>query len=194
MSGEVITLNVGGTFFTTTVTTLTKYPNSLLAAMFEPESERPPARKDNQGNFFIDGEPEPFKMILRFLRRGKLTEDIDSCTLEQLELEADYYGLEELLKIIGERKKAEKKRQKAKEKNEKEEVKKRKNEEEKEEGVKQQKLALEYYEKGADMYSKADEVRKKHYRTGKMYDILGEEYVKEARRLAYLDSESDSDS
>merc|ERR1712117_39880 len=130
MSGQVITLNVGGTLFTTTITTLTKYPNSLLAAMFEPDSERPPARKDKEGNFFIDGEPKPFEMILRFLRRGKLTEDIDGCTLEQLELEADYYGLEELLKIIGERKKAEVKRQKAEEKKEKEEVKKRKIEEE----------------------------------------------------------------
>ena len=104
MSGEVITLNVGGALFTTTVATLTKYPNSLLAAMFDPESERPPARQDKQGNFFIDGEPKPFEMILRFLRRGKLSEDIGGCTLEQLEWEADYFGLQELLEIIGKRK------------------------------------------------------------------------------------------
>ena len=44
----------------------------MLAAMFDPESERPPARKDDQGNFFLDGEPEPFKFILQFLRRGRL--------------------------------------------------------------------------------------------------------------------------
>ena len=100
MSGQVITLNVGGTVFTTTIATLTKYPNSLLAAMFNQESERPPARKDDNGNFFIDAEPEPFKFILRFLRRGKLSAYIDGRTLEQLEWEADYYGLEELLKLI----------------------------------------------------------------------------------------------
>merc|ERR1712117_865245 len=100
MSGQVITLNVGGTVFTTTIATLTKYPNSLLAAMFNQESERPPARKDDNGNFFIDAEPEPFKFILRFLRRGKLSEYIDGRTLERLEWEADYYGLEELLKLI----------------------------------------------------------------------------------------------
>lgn len=110
MSGEVITINVGGTLFVTSVATLTQYPNSMLAAMFDPKSERPPARKDGQGNFFIDGEPEPFKVILHFLRRGKLSGDLGGCTLEKLEWEADYFGLEELLKIIGERKKAEEER------------------------------------------------------------------------------------
>ena len=42
-----------------------QYPDSLLAAMFDPKSERPPARKDSQGNFFIDGQPEPFELILQ---------------------------------------------------------------------------------------------------------------------------------
>merc|ERR1712117_995153 len=110
MSGEVITLNVGGTLFTTTVATLTKYPDSMLAAMFNPESERPPAGKDDNDNFFIDGEPGPFKYILRFLRRGKLSEVIDGCTLEQLKWEADYFGLQELLDIIGKRKDKEEKK------------------------------------------------------------------------------------
>merc|ERR1712117_97739 len=113
MSGQVITLNVGGTVFTTTIATLTKYPNSLLAAMFNQESERPPARKDDNGNFFIDAEPEPFKFILRFLRRGKLSQYIDGRTLEQLEWEADYYGLEDLLKLIRMRKDAEVEKRKA---------------------------------------------------------------------------------
>merc|ERR1712117_355915 len=113
MSGQVITLNVGGTVFTTTIATLTKYPNSLLAAMFNQESERPPARKDDNGNFFIDAEPEPFKFILRFLRRGKLSQYIDGRTLEQLEWEADYYGLEDLLKLIRMRKEAEVEKRKA---------------------------------------------------------------------------------
>ena len=35
-----------------------------------------------------------------------LPEDIVGCSLEQVEWEADYYGLKELLKIIGERKTA----------------------------------------------------------------------------------------
>ena len=186
MNGEVITLNVGGTLFTTTVATLTKYPNSLLAAMFDPGSERPPARKDKQGNFFIDGEPEPFKMILRFLRRGKLNEDIVGCTLEDLESEADYYGLEELLKIIGERKKAEMKRQKAEERKEKEKVKKRKIEEEEREKKRPKLSSMECYEKAAEMHSKAAEARKRDYKAKEfenLYRCLADAYTKEARDL-----------
>ena len=185
MNGEVITLNVGGTLFTTTMATLTKYPNSLLAAMFEPGSERPPARKDKEGNFFIDGEPKPFETILRFLRRGKLTEDIDGCTLEKLELEADYYGLEELLKIIGERKKAEERKKKAEERKEKEKVKKRKNEEEEREHDKydkRHKLVLEYCEKATEMKSKAAEARNKDSQT--LYHKLWEDYATAAENLS----------
>lgn len=145
MSGEVISLNVGGTIFVTSVATLTKYPNSMLAAMFDPKSERPPARKDNQGNFFIDSDPEPFKVILRFLRRGKLGKDLGSCTLEQLEWEADYFGLEEVLKIIEKRKKAE---------------------EEKEETSRLEMLemkALEYEEKAAEMGKKSGDAVRLHF-------------------------------
>ena len=44
----------------------------MLAAMFDPESERPPARKDGQGNFFLDRDPGPFEVILSFLRSARL--------------------------------------------------------------------------------------------------------------------------
>ena len=37
----------------------------MLAAMFDPQSERPPAMKDVNGNFFIDRDPKPFEVILR---------------------------------------------------------------------------------------------------------------------------------
>ena len=59
MSGQLIFLNVGGTIFTTTVATLTKYPDSLLAAMFNLESERPPARKDDKGRKLLSTEIIP---------------------------------------------------------------------------------------------------------------------------------------
>ena len=181
MSGEVITLNVGGTLFTTTVATLTKYPNSLLAAMFEPGLERPPARKDKEGNFFIDGEPKPFETILFFLRRGKLTEDIDGCSLEKLEVEADYYGLEELLKIIGERKKAEMKRQKAEERKEKEREKKRKNEEEEREKKRQKMTPLEYEVKAAEMMEKAFDAKERGREVLKDHFLfLGTQYINKA--------------
>merc|ERR1712117_422664 len=107
MASNPITLDVGGTIFRTTVATLIQYPNSMLAAMFDPKSERPPAMKDDNGNFFIDRDPEPFRIILSFLRSAVLPEDIVGCSLQQVELEADYYGLKELLKKIGDRKKEE---------------------------------------------------------------------------------------
>ena len=43
-SAELISLNVGGTVFTTTVGTLTKDPDSMLAAMFC-SANLPPAKK-----------------------------------------------------------------------------------------------------------------------------------------------------
>ena len=42
---EIVTLDVGGTLFSTTLTTLRQYPGSVLAAMFDPSSGRPPAIK-----------------------------------------------------------------------------------------------------------------------------------------------------
>merc|ERR1711941_225084 len=61
------------------------------------------------------------------------------CSLEQVELEADFYGLEELLRIIGERKKAKDKK--------------------KEEEPKMS--SLECDEKAAEMLGKAEEVNDK---------------------------------
>merc|ERR1712039_135686 len=81
----------------------------MLAAMFDPNPNyrlRPHAMKYDQGNVFIDRDPEPFRIILSFLRSARLPKDIVGCSLEQVEWEADYYGLKELLKIIGERKTA----------------------------------------------------------------------------------------
>ena len=156
MSGGVISLNVGGTVFVTSVATLTQYPNSMLAAMFNPESERPPAMKDGQGNYFIDRDPKPFDVILSFLRSAKLREDIVGCTLKELEWEADFFGLEELLKIIEKRSKAEKRKKAAENMAE---AKRKKVEEEKEkEGPKMS--PLEYKEKAAEMRQKWAEALK----------------------------------
>merc|ERR1712039_1064908 len=89
----------------------------MLAAMFDPNPNyrlRPHAMKYAQGNVFIDRDPEPFRIILSFLRSARLPKDIVGCSLEQVEWEADYYGLKELLKIIGERKTAKEKEEEPK--------------------------------------------------------------------------------
>ena len=101
MASQVTTINVGGTLFTTTISTLTKDPESMLATMFS--TDLPPAR-DSHGNVFIDRDPKTFGVILDFLRCGHLYDEGSDRTMEQLEMEADYFGLEGLLNIIKQRK------------------------------------------------------------------------------------------
>ena len=59
--GEVVTLNVGGRLFTTTRTTLTSEPHSVLGRMFDPTSPLPPARTID-GAYFIDANPAIFEV------------------------------------------------------------------------------------------------------------------------------------
>lgn len=64
---RVIPLNVGGYNFVTTLSTLTKDKNSMLAAMF---SGRHELDTDSEGRYFIDRDGTYFKHILNFLRDG----------------------------------------------------------------------------------------------------------------------------
>ena len=61
-------LNIGGHYFTTTRQTLTKDPNSMLAAMFSGKFDMKPAE---DGAFFIDRDGTHFRFILNYLRTGK---------------------------------------------------------------------------------------------------------------------------
>jgi hypothetical protein len=58
---DIITLNVGGTIFTTSRSTLCKIPDSVFYAMFSSNSQMMPSVKDQNGNYFIDRDPECFK-------------------------------------------------------------------------------------------------------------------------------------
>lgn len=62
---RVISLNVGGYKFVTTLSTLTKDSNSMLAAMF---SGRHHLNTDSEGRYFIDRDGSYFEHILNFLR------------------------------------------------------------------------------------------------------------------------------
>lgn len=62
---RVIPLNVGGHNFVTTLSTLTKNQDSMLAAMF---SGRHQLDTDSEGRYFIDRDGTYFKHILNFLR------------------------------------------------------------------------------------------------------------------------------
>lgn len=61
----MIPLNVGGHNFVTTLSTLTKNQDSMLAAMF---SGRHQLDTDSEGRYFIDRDGTYFKHILNFLR------------------------------------------------------------------------------------------------------------------------------
>eukprot|EP01063_Lacrimia_lanifica_P023142 TRINITY_DN30635_c0_g1_i1.p2 TRINITY_DN30635_c0_g1~~TRINITY_DN30635_c0_g1_i1.p2 ORF type:complete len:336 (+),score=108.19 TRINITY_DN30635_c0_g1_i1:38-1009(+) len=65
IKGEVVELNVGGTHFTTSLTTLLAEPESALAKMFQQPSAIP---LDPEGRFFLDYAGAPFDYVLKYLR------------------------------------------------------------------------------------------------------------------------------
>ena len=62
---KVVTLDVGGTKYRTTLSTLTRYPDSMLGAMFSGRHNLP---QQEDGSYFIDRDGEVFKYILMYLR------------------------------------------------------------------------------------------------------------------------------
>jgi len=94
---ELIRLNVGGERYTTTRATLTRYPHSMLGAMF---SGTLSTSIDEHGCFFIDRDGSMFRHVLNFLRSGRLSLPADFNQLDLLAIEADFFQVEELIKEI----------------------------------------------------------------------------------------------
>ena len=94
---STIKLNVGGQYFTTSVQTLTKDPNSMLAAMF---SGRFDMKASEDGSFFIDRDGTHFRFILNFLRTGKLTLPEGATCTKELEEEAEFYQIHGLMDAL----------------------------------------------------------------------------------------------
>jgi len=61
---DPVTLNVGGHMYTTSLTTLTRYPDSMLGAMFRGDF---PTARDSQGNYFIDRDGPLFRLSRNLL-------------------------------------------------------------------------------------------------------------------------------
>ncbi|KAH3758764.1 K+ channel tetramerization subfamily protein [Pelomyxa schiedti] len=89
--GSSIKLDVGGTVFRTSKSTLTKEPGSMLAAMFS--GSIPPGRQDEDGTYFIDRSGKHFGTILNYLRTGVFIQPYDPVSVEELKVELDYYGI-----------------------------------------------------------------------------------------------------
>lgn len=96
---DIITLNVGGHLHTTSLTTLTKYPDSMLGAMF---SGRMTSAKDHHGNYVIDRDGTLFRFVLNFLRTSELSLPEEFRELEPLSKEAEFYQIDDLVELIRE--------------------------------------------------------------------------------------------
>ena len=95
---SIVKLNVGGQYFTTSLQTLTKDPNSMLGAMF---SGRHEVRTTEDGSFFIDRDGTYFRFILNYLRSGELILPEGATFLEELKAEAKFYQLQGVLDELG---------------------------------------------------------------------------------------------
>ena len=91
---STVKLNVGGQHFTTSLQTLTKDPNSMLAAMFSGRFDMKPSE---DGSFFIDRDGTHFRFILNFLRTGKLILPEGATFTKELEEEAEFYQIQGLI-------------------------------------------------------------------------------------------------
>lgn len=94
---SIVSLNVGGTIFTTSINTLTKYPSSMLGVMF---GGRFSSFRDEVGRYFIDANGEMFKYILDFLRRNKLSVPHNFDNYEALLSEAEYFQIQPLVERL----------------------------------------------------------------------------------------------
>ena len=98
---KLVHLNVGGTKYATSLCTLLKYPNTMLARMF---NGRIPSTRDKDGCYFIDADGEMFAYILNFLRRNQLCVPEDFQEFDRLLLEAEFFQIEALVENIREMK------------------------------------------------------------------------------------------
>jgi hypothetical protein len=94
---DMVHLNVGGEVYVTTRATLTRYPESMLGAMF---SGQLPTARDSNGCYFIDRDGSTFRHVLNFLRCGQIVLPSDFSQLDLLAAEADFYRLEPLISSI----------------------------------------------------------------------------------------------
>lgn len=94
---SIIDINVGGNVYTTSLASLTRFPDSMLGVMF---SGRRSVAKDTRGNFFIDRDGPMFRYVLNFLRSSKLNLPDNFQEFDQLTEEADFYQIPRLIDAL----------------------------------------------------------------------------------------------
>lgn len=107
MSTDIVKLNVGGTFFTTSTSTLISY-SSYFDAMFSQNwsgnthnddetndrSDTVITKKQNFPTVFIDKDPIPFSYIMTYMREGCINLSDDYMLARLIILQAQYFGIE----------------------------------------------------------------------------------------------------
>ena len=95
-SQSIIKLDVGGQLFQTTISTLSKYPGSMLSAMFShTDAGLSPMPRTEAGHFFLDVNPKFFEIVLEWLRLGEIITDDPGLLKGTLSM-ANYFGLDKL--------------------------------------------------------------------------------------------------
>ncbi|KAI9487473.1 MAG: BTB/POZ protein [Benjaminiella poitrasii] len=96
---EKVKLNVGGQLFETSLSTLRKDPNSILATMFGEDGGTITPDADN--SYFIDRDGTYFRLILNYLRDLKIPSGImnDPKIMDELMQEAQFYRIKGLMKL-----------------------------------------------------------------------------------------------
>ncbi|XP_062522752.1 uncharacterized protein LOC134197438 [Corticium candelabrum] len=92
--GKPIKLDIGGFIFKTSLETLRKDTDSMLASMF---SGRFVMKEQEDGSYFIDRDPTHFRFILNFLRTGKVIIPHDTIARDELLLEAEFYNIKPII-------------------------------------------------------------------------------------------------
>ncbi len=96
---DIVELNVGGVFYTTSIATLTKEPDSLLGQIFTGKTKSG-FTKDSKGKYFLDRDGVLFRYILDYLRNQKLVLPESFQEKERLKLEAECFKLPNMIQYI----------------------------------------------------------------------------------------------
>eukprot|EP01116_Phalansterium_solitarium_P022992 TRINITY_DN7837_c0_g1_i1.p1 TRINITY_DN7837_c0_g1~~TRINITY_DN7837_c0_g1_i1.p1 ORF type:complete len:349 (+),score=83.36 TRINITY_DN7837_c0_g1_i1:96-1049(+) len=96
--GERVRLDVGGTVFCTTLSTLTRVEQSYFASMF---SGRWPLEQQDDGSYFVDRDPFVFRHVLNYLRGENIElSELSVAERKALLRDIDFYQLPELRQAI----------------------------------------------------------------------------------------------
>ena len=101
-NGPRIVLDVGGVHYSTSRSTLTKYPESMLGVMFSGRHDLATMQCED-GSFFIDRDGTHFRHILNYLRDGEeAVESFPKSTDVLLELirESEFFQLNGLTSVL----------------------------------------------------------------------------------------------